>query len=264
MQAAASCANPSNATPDPFRCRICGSQASLFDVVDFNKSCEEARGKFLPRSGAAVYYARCDTCGFCYAPEFQKWARDDFRRHIYNERYVEVDPEYLDVRPRANATLLRNTFREQAPAIRHLDYGGGGGLLSTLLREGGWTSASYDPFVDTTVSPGELGRFNLITAFEVFEHVVDPNALMSDLQALLAPGGMVIFSTDLSDGKIVPGQRLTWWYASPRNGHVSLFSGASLGMLARNFGFNLCSFSHGLHALLTSIPEWATHVFRRA
>lgn len=265
MQAAAIHTQPpaSAAAHDGLRCHICGSRATLFDVVDFNKACSELWGKPLPLAGAAVYYARCEACGFCYAPEFHKWTHDDFRRHIYNEHYIEVDPEYVDVRPKANAALIGNTFKGQAAAIRHLDYGGGRGLLSGLLREAGWNSASYDPFVDTTVAAGTLGVFNLITAFEVFEHVVDPNALMRQLKALLAPGGIVIFSTDLSDGKIVPGQRLTWWYAAPRNGHISLFSAASLGTLARNSGFTLCSFSHGLHAMLTSIPEWATHVFRR-
>ena len=40
-------------------CPICATTAKLFDVVDFNKSCEEARGKFLELSGQPVYYAHC-------------------------------------------------------------------------------------------------------------------------------------------------------------------------------------------------------------
>jgi len=247
---------------DAFRCQVCGGAARLFDVVDFNKSCEEARGKFLPLSGAAVYYARCDACGFCYAPEFRKWTRDDFARHVYNESYVDIDPDYIGARPMAHAKLLRNIFGREAAAVRHLDYGGGRGLLSRLLAETGWSSASYDPFVDTAVSIETLGQFNFITAFEVFEHVVDPIALMHDLKTLLAPGGMIMLSTGLSDGKIVAGQRLTWWYASPRNGHISLFSAASLATLARTFGFDLRSSSDSLHYLLTSVPEWAAHLFR--
>ena len=247
---------------DALRCGICGNTARLFDVVDFNKSCEEARQKFLPLAGAAVYYARCESCGFCYAPEFRKWTSEEFARHIYNDRYIDVDPDYIDARPRGNAALLRNTFKEQFTAIRHLDYGGGKGLLSGELREAGWNSASYDPFVDTGVSISSLSQFNLITAFEVFEHVVDPNVLMNNLKTLLAPDGLVIFSTLLSDNDIVPGQRLTWWYAAPRNGHISLFSANSLKRLAGNCGFNLCSFSANLHALFVSIPPWAAHVIR--
>ena len=116
--------------------------------------------------------------------------------------------------------------------------------------------------MDTGVSISSLSQFNLITAFEVFEHVVDPNVLMNNLKTLLAPDGLVIFSTLLSDNDIVPGRRLTWWYAAPRNGHVSLFSANSLKLLAGNFGFNLCSFSPNLHALFVSIPQWATHIIR--
>jgi SAM-dependent methyltransferase len=247
---------------DALRCQVCGGTARLFDVVDFNKSCEEARGKFLPLSGAAVYYARCDGCGFCYAPEFRCWTREDFRRHIYNDSYSEIDPDYTGARPTAHASLLCNVFGRHAARFRHLDYGGGLGLLSRLLRAAAWNSSSYDPFIDTSGSIEALGRFDLITAFEVFEHAADPNALMRDLKTLLAPGGLVMLSTGLSDGRIVPGQRLNWWYASPRNGHISLFSGASLTALAGKFGLSVCSSSDSLHFLLSSIPEWAAHVFR--
>jgi hypothetical protein len=38
----------------------------------------------------------------------------------------------------------------------------------------------------------------------------------------------VLFSTLLSDGEIVRGRPLRWWYAAPRNGHISLFSAQSL------------------------------------
>jgi SAM-dependent methyltransferase len=247
---------------DALRCQVCGGAARLFDVVDFNKSCEEARGKFLPLSGAVVYYARCDACGFCYAPEFRWWTPEDFRRHIYNDGYSEVDPDYAGARPAAQATLLRNLFGGQAGRFRHLDYGGGLGLLSRQLREAAWDSSSYDPFIDASSSIAALGQYDFITAFEVFEHVADPNVLMRDVKALLAPGGLVMLSTGLSDGKIVPGQRLTWWYASPRNGHISLFSGASLRALAHNFGLSVCSLSDSLHFLLASIPEWAAHIFQ--
>lgn len=37
-------------------CPICNTACTPLDVVDFNKSCEEARGKFLQLSGIAVYY----------------------------------------------------------------------------------------------------------------------------------------------------------------------------------------------------------------
>ena len=64
-------------------CPVCAQPAALFDVVDFNKSCEEANGKLLPLSGDPVYYAACTHCSFLFAPQFQSWTDEDFgRRHL--------------------------------------------------------------------------------------------------------------------------------------------------------------------------------------
>ena len=108
-------------------CPICNEASYLLDVVDFNKSCEELRGKFLGLSGAPIYYARCDNCGFCFAPEIANWKLEEFEERIYNNEYSLVDPDHIEIRPRANATNLISMFGDKAHSIKHLDYGGGGG-----------------------------------------------------------------------------------------------------------------------------------------
>lgn len=243
-------------------CPVCSGACSLLDVVDFNKSCEEARGKFLGLAKIPVYYTLCNVCGFCFARDLLEWTLDEFEERIYNDEYISVDPDYIEVRPRANAANLHSMFDGFAPSIRHLDYGGGNGLLVKLLRESKWNSFSYDPFVDRNTSVEQLGTFELITAFEVFEHVPDIRALMSNLRSLLAPNGLVLFSTLVSDGNIHLNQRISWWYASPRNGHISLFSKNSLAILAQHSGFNFVSFSQGFHVLFTKVPSWASHIIR--
>jgi SAM-dependent methyltransferase len=249
---------------DSLICPVCRGACAWLDVVDFNKSCEEARGKYLPLSGVPVYYAICGGCGFCFAPGFSAWTFEDFETRIYNEDYVSVDPDYVEARPRANANLLLSTFGSLPASVRHLDYGGGSGALAHILRQSNWNSASYDPFIDRGVEVGSLGKYDLITAFEVFEHVPDVQKLMSDLRLLLSSDGIALFSTLLSDGNLQPNQRINWWYASPRNGHISLFSRNSLVTLARGNGWNVASFSQGLHLFFTSIPPWAAHVIRTA
>ena len=120
---------------------------------------------------------------------------------------------------------------------------------------------SYDVFVDRDIDIRDFGSFDLITAFEVFEHVPDPARLVTDLAALLDNDGAVVFSTLVTDGHIVAGQPLQWWYASPRNGHVSLYSRESLTRLGAGAGLRLTSFSENLHAYWRNIPAWAAHVF---
>ena len=243
-------------------CPVCNDTCSLLDVVDFNKSCEEAGGKFLPLAGIPVYYALCSDCGFCFAPEIATWKLQEFQEKIYNDEYMLVDPDYIETRPRANAANLISMLGDQARSIKHLDYGGGSGLLASILKESSWKSVTYDPFVDRNVSIDQLGKFDLITAFEVFEHVPDVQHLMSNLRSLLSPDGIVLFSTLLSDGNIHPNQRINWWYASPRNGHISLLSRKSLTIIAQNNGVNLGSFSEGFHVFFTKIPPWANHIIR--
>lgn len=241
-------------------CPVCNGACSPLDVVDFNKSCEEANGKFLSFAGIPVCYALCGKCGFCFAPELATWKLKEFEERIYNDEYVLVDPDYIETRPRANAANLVSMFGDRAHSIKHLDYGGGSGLLAQILSQSNWQSVSHDPFADGNVSFERLGIFDLITAFEVFEHIPDVQKLMSDLRSLLSPNGLILFSTLLSDGNIHPGQRLDWWYASPRNGHISLFSRNSLAILAQENGFNFCSFSAGFHVFFTKVPPWAEHI----
>lgn len=247
---------------DALICPVCRQRCSLLDVVDFNKSCEERRGTFLSPAGVPIYYAFCGGCGFCFAPEMSTWSLEKFEDKVYNDDYAVVDPDYKEVRPRGNAGTLVSLFGSLPRSVRHLDYGGGNGVLVDLLRTSGWNSISYDPLVNRDVSAEQLGRFELITAFEVFEHVPDVQQLMSHLRSLLAPDGLVLFSTLLSDGSIHRNQRLSWWYASPRNGHISLFSRNSLALLAQNHGFHFGSFSVGCHILFSNIPPWAAHIIR--
>jgi cyclopropane fatty-acyl-phospholipid synthase-like methyltransferase len=156
--------------------------------------------------------------------------------------------------------MLAGMFANQVLNIRHLDYGGGNGVLSGDLFASGWDSSSYDPFVNGPMR-ADLGRFNLVTSFEVFEHVPDVNQLVATLAALVDDDGMVLFSTLLSDGILVRNQRIQWWYASPRNGHISLFSRRSLALLGQKEGFELVSFSRNLHAYWRKVPSWATGAF---
>lgn len=248
--------NPAASTP----CPVCKGASRLFDMLDFNKICGQP-GLHVPApSGVAVYYSVCGDCGFCFAPELLKWSHAEFEQHIYNADYLQVDPEYVSIRPAAFHQLMRQAFGTHASEFRHLDYGAGNGTLASLLREDGWNSTAYDPFSNPEVNPDTLGRFDLVTAFEVFEHVPDIHDLMEKLSHLLAEGGMLFFATQLSDGHIQAGKRLAWDYAAPRNGHISLYSRASLEYVARQYGFNLASDWHSLHFMYRSKPAWAATV----
>lgn len=111
---------------------VCEKYCSMLDAVDFNKSC--AGDVFAP-SGKQIQYALCGNCGFCFAPEICGWPLEKFEQRIYNDKYILVDPDYVETRPKANAAALYSMFGNLDPGTRHLDYGGGNGTLVNLLRE---------------------------------------------------------------------------------------------------------------------------------
>jgi SAM-dependent methyltransferase len=246
-----------SADPRPEKCKVCQGPSLLFGVVDFHKSCEEARGRRLALSGCPVYYRRCERCGFVYTGAFDEWGLEDFRRCIYNADYVLVDPDYEEARPEANARLVAESFVGQRAAMQILDYGGGAGLLAERLRAKGFEAATYDPFSQFDAMPAE--RFDLITCFEVMEHVPQPKAAVASMVGLLKEEGAILFSTLVQPAEFEK-VGLNWWYAAPRNGHVSLYSRAALAHLFKPHGMKVGSFSAALHIAYAQVPAFAAHL----
>lgn len=122
---------------------------------------------------------------------------------------------------------------------------------------------SYDPFPRNDSDMNTFGQFNLITAFEVFEHVPDPQVLMNNLDKLLQSGeSLVFFSTAISDGHINAHERLNWWYVAPRNGHIGIFSTKSLQALATRYHFTYKPMGRSFHVFYRNFPQWAAPLTR--
>jgi SAM-dependent methyltransferase len=241
-------------------CKCCGAPAFPYGVVDFHKNCEMHRRKVLDISGVPIYYHRCSACQFIFTTAFDHFTKENFLEHVYNEDYIVVDPDYREQRPRGNAALLCKLFSDARPR-RVLDYGGGNGALADALRAAGFPEAeTYDPFVSRH-SARPLGRFDCVVSFEVLEHSTDPARTIADINEFLADPGLILFST-LVQPPDIDIQGLNWWYAGPRNGHVSLYTRTSLAILGQPFGFTCGSFNDNVHVFFRDVPNFAKHIIK--
>lgn len=240
----------------PLPCPVCANPSPLLESLDFNKSCADTAYELaFPRCGRLIDYHLCTSCGFCFAPEIMRWSADKLRKEIYNDEYIKADPDYVEKRPESFAAALPDIFQMVSPELRHLDFGGGDGHMSRSLCEAGWNSQAYDPFG----SNGHLAEpptesFDLITAIEVFEHAQDPHQIMARLVSLLAKDGIIFFSTYISDGANLAQNGLEWWYAAPRNGHISLYTREALRTLGRQHLISYTNLSEHTHLYSTSKP----------
>jgi hypothetical protein len=247
------------AAPEPRPCKICGGAAPLYGVSDFNRSCEEERGRFLPLAGVAIYYRRCAACGFLFTDAFDDWRDEQFKAHIYNDGYLAVDPDYAETRPAFSAHAIVQLFGTDKARLGVLDYGGGNGTVARLLRGDGFRAAeTYDPFTPEFAQRPE-GRFEIVSCFETLEHLAHPEAGFAALAACVAEPGLVLFSTVVQPADFDT-QKMGWWYIGPRNGHISLFSRPALATAWQRHGFTFASFNDNLHVAYRALPDFARHL----
>jgi hypothetical protein len=201
--------------------------------------------------GVPVYYHRCRRCGFIFTGFFDRFTASQWTDLLYNDRYYSnVDPDYAEVRPRGNAIAVDSLISSDKDRIAGLNYGGGNGKTARLLRDMGYRYDNFDPYGDRSMTPELVHRYEFCSVFEVAEHTPDPLNTLREIVSLCNPGRLAILvGTHTTDANVDDNRRLAWWYAAPRNGHISLHSKASLQALATAAGLQCLNFTEQTHLL---------------
>jgi len=231
-------------------CKICGALSVRFDMLDFERSVSATPFDRAP-SVVPVVYRRCAACGFIFTRFFDAFTPADWAAHIYNDGYADVDPEFARVRPLVNAGVVDAYFKDLRSSAVGLDFGGGNGNTAAALRRAGWAYDCFDPFGANELREDRRGRYDLCSAFEVFEHLPDPAASLRMVLDVTTPGALaIVIGTWLNDAEANGRLRLAGWvYAGPRNGHISLYSRRSLELLATQVGLDFSSLNAKTHIM---------------
>jgi hypothetical protein len=205
------------------------------------------RSRVLGRYDAE--YVRCGQCGFVQTID-PVWLAE-----AYDEAVVSTDIGSVfrcDELSKIAKTLLHAFFD---PRARCVDYGGGYGLFVRRMRDLGYDFRWYDKYCRNLFANGFAAdlatgeRFELLTAFEVFEHLPDP---WTDIRRMAALSENVFFTTELLP---TPAPAIAdWWYYLPQHGqHIAFYTRRSLEVIAEKLDAHLCS-AGALH-LITRYPR---------
>jgi hypothetical protein len=165
----------------------------------------------------------------CLSCSFRFFHKPDWLPHSFSSELNQLDLGSVS-RCLFVADFVTAVFSSDCETTRVLDWGGGDGLLTRLLRERGIDCVWHDPFVQPRFVGDAIYRDNcqidVAVASEVFLHMVDP---LQALRSLLAISNIVVLTAVVPPKQIEP----DWWYLMPETGqHVSFYPFSTLRELA--------------------------------
>jgi len=221
----------------PRSCRICRSSAAFAG----------AKNDFR--------LFRCSGCGFLFVDPLPQdvlaiYNDDYFSGAAEGHGYTDYDRDKEPMRPVFEEYLRR--MEKLGGAGRILDVGAATGYFLDIARKRGWDTAGVEP----SNFAADLGRkkgldvrtgvledsdfapasFDVISLWDVLEHLPDPEKTVRDLKRLLKPGGIFAFNTPDVDSMWAKGMGMNWHLIVPPE-HIHLFGRRSAVQLLQNCGF---------------------------
>ena len=206
-----------------------------------------------------VGYYQCGNCSFIQTEE-PYWLDEAYNSAI----------NFSDI----GLVSRNNVFIEKITALfrlckfdrhkKYLDYGAGYGLFVRMMRDNGfnfyWTDEYCENIFVKKFQAKDLKEneqhFEVVTAFEVFEHLADP---IREIEKMLKLSDSILFSTELVKGTIPEIE--SWWYIAAEHGqHVSFYSKHTLEFISRKFNLHLYTYKN-LHFLTRKKPNPTIYKF---
>jgi SAM-dependent methyltransferase len=152
---------------------------------------------------------------------------------------------------------ITNTVNKSPHEIDLLDVGCSSGAFLLVARDQGFKVAGVEPApaaVKTARGMGLIiyeGRiesldlagesYDVVTMFEVMEHVRDPITVLKECHRILRPRGIVVICTGNAESWTVKRMGEKWEYfdMEKHGGHISFFNPTSMRILAERTGFGI-------------------------
>ncbi len=201
--------------------RLTGEEASpLFSALVLNRY--------------EVTYYQCVRTGFIQT-DHPFWLEE-----AYSSAITALDLGIVSRNIDKGALTRQVVGRGLPEATRFLDFGGGYGMFTRLMRDHGFDFTHFDAHCDNLFAReyqsdalGAGRKYDLVTAWEVMEHLIDPTETLAQL---LGVADSVLFSTELVP-RPTPRRVEDWWYFAPETGqHISFYTREALEYLASRSG----------------------------
>ena len=190
-----------------------------------------------------VQYNSCVECGY-FQTEGPYWLEEAYTQVINSEDIgIFRRNQFL------SGFLLMWLLFKKAKKHTYLDYSGGYGILVRLMRDQGLNFKWIDKYCENIFAKNAVAsigheKYELITSFEVIEHVERPVDFVKEIFSMGTEG--LLISTQVFKGSE---PQKDWWYLGPNHGqHIGFFNRSSLEKLASLENLHLVTFRN-MHLL---------------
>jgi 2-polyprenyl-3-methyl-5-hydroxy-6-metoxy-1,4-benzoquinol methylase len=209
--------------------------------------------QFYCSKGGAEYYIE-PTSGTIFQSKMP--AVTDMSQYAETEYSAGVYKEYAKSRDLKIATALPRlaAIKTLAPGKRLLDVGCATGFFLEAAVEQGYEASGVEfstvaislarPDIRERITCGDVNtllgqdvaKFDVVTAFDIIEHVQDPVKFVEDIRNALVPGGVLALSTPDTGHFLRYLMRSKWPMLQPMQ-HTVLFSRRAIEELLKRCGF---------------------------
>lgn len=238
-------------------CPVCGGSVKLYQAATTaGSSYFNGEGSYGIAGGDYNFRLpiwKCKKCGHgvtefgVSSGEIMAW----YKRH-------ELDTIFLadeEGRRRTAAQMLRRIESLRGGKGTLLDVGAGPGLFVSEARRRGWRADGVEPAdasrafardsLGIEVQAGgieQLGdlpaaSYDVVTLFDVIEHLPEPVAALREVGRILVPGGLVVVVTPKFDSLLARLLGTRWYSIFPA--HLHYFTNLSLGQALEETGFRI-------------------------
>jgi len=213
--------------------------------------------KYLHKNGYWIY--RCPECHLGETDLKHEYTK--FVKEFYSQGYYEGDPtrsayaDYEFDKPLIvkNMQKFLSFIRQYKTKGRLLDVGCAFGFVVELAGRHGFDAYGFDPSKFAAGKAGKLvgvnriqegtirdvvypkASFDVITMFDVFEHLQDPLGDMRKLRSLLKPDGLIIIATGDTNSLAARIMKRRWTFFIPPQ-HIFFFHRKNVTTLLQKAG----------------------------
>ncbi len=228
---------------------------------------------------------QCPTCGQMLSACTQTWYDESMQEFDVPEGTLPQGGSQKRHEQRISQILqlARTQLTGSPDPVMFLDVGCSSGSVLAVAKQCGFSIHGVEPAAKAAETAGKIqgaevfngflheaqypdNHFDIITLFEVIEHLTDPISLIKEIGRILKPGGVLLIGTGNAGSWTVQALGNKWEYFDIKlhGGHISFFTPESMALLAEKSGLELA----GIHTKRVNLGEkkdvsWLFYQFNR-